>query len=79
MPRSVPPPAWVIARRWAIGEHIRTARQAAGLTQEQVALRIGMDRATYNRIEQGHSSPLLDSLILIADALGVPLATLVRT
>ncbi|WP_442818737.1 helix-turn-helix domain-containing protein [Streptomyces sp. NBC_01320] len=37
-----------------------------------------MDRATYNRIEQGHSAPLLDSLILIADALGVPLADLVR-
>lgn len=38
-----------------------------------------MDRATYNRIEQGHSSPLLDSLILIADAIGAELAELVRT
>jgi transcriptional regulator with XRE-family HTH domain len=38
-----------------------------------------MDRATYNRIEQGHSSPLLDSLILIADAIGADLAELVRT
>lgn len=37
-----------------------------------------MDRATYNRIEQGHSSPLLDSLFLISDAIGVPLADLVR-
>ncbi len=43
-----------------------------------MALRIGMDRATYNRIEQGHASPLLDTLILIADALDVPLAELVR-
>lgn len=78
MPRSVPPPAWVIARRRAIGDHIRAARLDAGLTQEQTALRIGMDRATYNRIEQGHSAALLDSLILIADAIGVPLADLVR-
>ncbi|GAA2945826.1 MULTISPECIES: helix-turn-helix domain-containing protein [Streptomyces] len=79
MPRSAPPPAWVIARRRTIGDHIRTARRAAGLTQEQVALRIGMDRATYNRIEQGHSAPLIDSLILIADALGIELSDLVQT
>jgi transcriptional regulator with XRE-family HTH domain len=37
-----------------------------------------MDRATYNRIEQGHASPMLDSLLLIADAIGVDLADLVR-
>ena len=78
MPRSVPPPDWVLTRRRAIGDHIRTARLAAGLTQEQVALRIGMDRATYNRIEMGHSAALLDSLIRIADALGVDLSDLVR-
>ncbi|MYX16835.1 helix-turn-helix domain-containing protein [Streptomyces sp. SID8374] len=78
MPRSVPPPTWVIARRRAIGDRIRAARQEAKLTQEQTALRIGMDRATYNRIEQGHSAALIDSLILIADAIGVPLADLVR-
>ena len=79
MPRAVPPPDWVLTRRRAIGDHIRTARLTAGLTQEQVALRIGMDRATYNRIEQGHSAALLDSLIRIADAIGVPLSDLVRT
>ncbi|NUS76727.1 MAG: helix-turn-helix transcriptional regulator [Streptomyces sp.] len=78
MPRSVPPPAWVIARRRAIGDRIRAARSAAGYTQEQIALRIGMDRATYNRIEQGHSAALVDSLILIADAIGVLLSDLVR-
>ncbi|MDW4900689.1 helix-turn-helix domain-containing protein [Streptomyces californicus] len=78
MPRSVPPPAWVIARRRAIGDRIRAARLAAGYTQEQIALRIPMDRATYIRIEQGHSAALVDSLILIADAIGVPLAELVE-
>ncbi|MFD9763164.1 helix-turn-helix domain-containing protein [[Kitasatospora] papulosa] len=78
MPRSVPPPAWVLARRRAVGDHIRAAREAAHLTQQQVAERIQMDRATYNRIEMGHSSALLDSLIRIADAIGVPLSDLVR-
>lgn len=78
MPRSVPPPAWVIARRRAIGDRIRAARLAAEYTQEQVALRIEMDRATYNRIEQGHAAALIDSLIRIADAIGVPLSELVE-
>ena len=79
MPRSIPPPPSVLARRRRIGEQIRAARLRANLTQEQVADRAGgLDRATYNRIEQGHSSPLLDTLILIADAIGVPLSDLVR-
>ncbi|MEU2402836.1 helix-turn-helix transcriptional regulator [Streptomyces rubiginosohelvolus] len=78
MPRSVPPPTWVITRRRAIGDRIRAARRAADLTQEQVALRVPMDRATYNRIEQGHAAALVDSLILIADVIGVPLSDLVR-
>ncbi|SCF56526.1 hypothetical protein GA0115254_100736 [Streptomyces sp. Ncost-T10-10d] len=37
-----------------------------------------MTLAPYNRIEQGHSAALIDSLIRIADAIGVPLADLVR-
>lgn len=72
------PPDWVLTRRRAIGDRIRAARLTTGLTQEQVALRIGMDRATYNRIEMGHSAALIDSLILIADALGTDLADFVR-
>jgi transcriptional regulator with XRE-family HTH domain len=61
-----------------VGDRIRAARLRANLTQQQVGERTGIDRATYNRIEQGHASPLLDSLIRIADAIGVPLADLVR-
>jgi transcriptional regulator with XRE-family HTH domain len=78
VPRSVPPPDWVLARRRATGDRIRAARLTGKMTQQQVAERIDMDRATYNRIEQGHASPMLDSLIRIADAIGVPLADLVR-
>ncbi|MEU5036534.1 helix-turn-helix transcriptional regulator [Streptomyces rubiginosohelvolus] len=78
MPRSVPPPDWVITRRRAIGARIRAARGDAGLTQQQVAEKIGMDRANYVNIEQGHIAPLVDSLIRIADAIGVPLSSLVE-
>ncbi|MFF8716142.1 helix-turn-helix domain-containing protein [Streptomyces sp. NPDC015184] len=72
------PPERVIARRRAIGDQIRAARLWANLSQEEVALRAGITLGPYNRIEQGHSSPLLDTLIRIADAIGVPLADLVR-
>ncbi|MFD0353532.1 helix-turn-helix domain-containing protein [Streptomyces sp. NPDC127110] len=72
------PPEWVLARRRQVGSFIRGARQDADVTQEGLALRAGIDRQTLNRIEQGHASARLDSLILIADALGVPLSHLVR-
>jgi transcriptional regulator with XRE-family HTH domain len=75
---SAPPPDWVLARRRAIGDHIRAARLHANLTQERLGELAGIDRQSINRIEQGHASPVVDNLIRIADALGVPLADLVR-
>lgn len=78
MPRSTPPPEWVLARRRQIGDQIRAARLQANLTQEAVAHAIPMDRAGYNRIEQGHASPTVDTLLLIASVVGVPLADLVQ-
>ncbi|WP_129769882.1 helix-turn-helix transcriptional regulator [Streptomyces sp. L-9-10] len=78
MPHSPPPTERVLTRRRQIGDQIRAARISANLTQEGVSLRVGMDLASYNRIEQGHSSALLDTLIRIADAIDVPLAHLVE-
>ncbi|NEY32038.1 helix-turn-helix domain-containing protein [Streptomyces sp. PRKS01-65] len=75
---SAPPPDWIIARRRLVGDRIRAARAAAGLTQEMLAELAGMDRQAINRIEQAHASPLLDNLFRIADALDVPLSDLVR-
>jgi transcriptional regulator with XRE-family HTH domain len=75
---SAPPPDWVLERRRAVGNRIRAARLHANLTQERLAESAAMDRQTINRIEQGHASPLLDNLIRIADAIGVPLSDLVR-
>ncbi|WP_432113998.1 helix-turn-helix domain-containing protein [Streptomyces sp. S1] len=77
MPRSAPPD-WVLDRRWQIGAQIREARIQAGLTQDAVAHAIPMDRASYIRIEQGLVFPKLDTLLLIANVIGVPLAELVR-
>lgn len=47
------------------------------MTQERLAELAGMDRQAVNRIEGGVASPRLDSLLRIAYALDVPLATLV--
>ncbi|MFJ9036024.1 helix-turn-helix transcriptional regulator [Streptomyces sp. NPDC102406] len=42
-----------------------------------LAERAGLDRQAINRIGRGHQSPVLDTLISIADGLGVPLRDLV--
>ncbi|NUS78446.1 MAG: helix-turn-helix transcriptional regulator [Streptomyces sp.] len=78
MPRSTPPDERVIARRRQVGEQIRHVREHHNLSQRQVCEATGIDIASLSRIEQGHTSPLLDTLIRIADAIGVPLADLVR-
>lgn len=78
MPYSPPPDDEISARRRAIGDQIRQARLYANLTQESVALRVGITLANYNRIEQAHAAANVDTLIRVAHAIGVPLAHLVR-
>ncbi|MFE3031614.1 helix-turn-helix domain-containing protein [Streptomyces canus] len=73
-----PLPDWVFTRRREIGANVRAAREGTKLSQEKLGELTGLDRKTINRIEQGAYSTLLDHLLLIADALGVPLADLVR-
>ncbi|MFJ6061582.1 helix-turn-helix domain-containing protein [Streptomyces tendae] len=78
MPRPTPPDERVIARRRQVGERIRHVREHLNLSQQDVCGRSGIDVATYSRIEQGHSSPLLDTLIRIAGAMDVELEELTR-
>lgn len=78
MSRPTPPDDRVLTRRRAVGDQIRRVREHHNLSQQDVCGRSGIDVAAYSRIEQGHSSPKLDTLIRIADAIGVPLAELVR-
>ncbi|TXL91565.1 helix-turn-helix transcriptional regulator [Streptomyces sp. IB2014 016-6] len=73
-----PPPDWVLTRRQDIGIHIRAAREAAGLTQIQLAEMAGLDHKTIHRIEYGTSDPTLGMLIRIAAALDTSVANLVR-
>jgi transcriptional regulator with XRE-family HTH domain len=75
---SDPLPDWVLTRRRAIGDAVRAARGTRKLSQEKLGELTGLDRKTINRIEQGSHATLIDHLLLIADALGVPPSELVR-
>ncbi|MER7967655.1 helix-turn-helix transcriptional regulator [Streptomyces sp. NPDC096080] len=77
MPRPTPPTDRVLARRREVGAQIRHVREYLNLSQPELCHRAGLDVPTYSRIEGGKASPLLDTLIRIADALGVDLAVLV--
>ncbi|MEV5688666.1 helix-turn-helix transcriptional regulator [Streptomyces sp. NPDC052164] len=72
------PPERVHERRRAIGDRIRAARLHAGLTLEVVSLRTGIRIATLSEIEQGRRAALVDTLIRIADGIGVRLSQFVR-
>ncbi|MEU2077086.1 helix-turn-helix transcriptional regulator [Streptomyces sp. NPDC013489] len=76
--RRTPLPESVLRRRAALGDRMRELRAAAGLSQDQLADRIGMERRSVQRYERGERDPRYTELLLIADALDVPVAELVR-
>lgn len=56
-----------------IGEKIKALRKTRGLTQEQLAEKLGVQRATISNYEIGRRSPHLKELEKIASILGVSL------
>jgi transcriptional regulator with XRE-family HTH domain len=59
------------------GDVLREARLAAGLTQEALSFRAGLDRAYISQLENNHKSPTLDTLFLLAKALNVRASVLI--
>ena len=55
-----------------MGKKIRAVRRAAGLTQRELAARIGCTRQHISKLERAETCTLR-TLTKIADALGVPL------
>lgn len=58
----------------AIAEGIRRARKDAGLTQEQLAQLAGTSERTVRAIETRTGNPSLQSVVAIANVLGLKLA-----
>jgi transcriptional regulator with XRE-family HTH domain len=59
-----------------LGDRIREARKARGLSQERLAVDLGVSWSTVNRYESGKHVPSLNRLRLIADVLEVDVADL---
>lgn len=53
-----------------LGEHIRTWRKLLGLTAEQVAERVGVNRGTITRLERGDTAVSIGVFLSVAGALG---------
>lgn len=56
-----------------IGETIREARERTGLSQAALAEKIGMHRENMIRVEKGRTNLTVETMMKIADALGLSL------
>lgn len=70
------PPERILRRRLDIGQRIREVRLWRNLSQEDLGERAGSDLKTVSRLENGITSPSVDRLLDIADALDVPAISL---
>jgi len=59
-----------------LARRIRSLREAAGLTQEDLAARCDISVSFASLLERGERSPSFETLLQIASALGRPLAAL---
>ena len=61
-----------------VGEQVRDAREAAGLTQRELASRMGTSQAAIARLEAGGVGATLTTLQKVATALNLEVAVLLR-
>lgn len=62
----------------ALGRVIARLREAAGISQEELAERAGVHRTYISQLERGIKSPTLNILVEVSGALGVRASELVR-
>ena len=60
-----------------LGSEIRKARQKAGLTQEELAFRADVSRNYISLMELEQKSPTVQTLLRVANALGVKASQLI--
>lgn len=61
-----------------IGRNIRMVRKATGISQTELANRVGNNKSAISRYENGMQKPSLDTLMRVADALDVDPADLLK-
>jgi transcriptional regulator with XRE-family HTH domain len=64
--------------RKLVGRNAARLRQAAGLTQEELAERSGFSQQYISKLEQGRRNPTIVTLYELATGLGATPADLVR-
>jgi len=62
-----------------VGARIRSARVRAGLTQAELAARIGLKRTSVTNIEQGNQTLAVHTLLDVAEACACQASTLLPT
>jgi transcriptional regulator with XRE-family HTH domain len=65
------PPILRMDIRKVFGANVRVYRRSAGLSQEAVAARMGVDRAYISAIERGLQNTTLLTILQVADSLDV--------
>ena len=76
-PPSVTPP--ILITNFALGQRIRAARRAAGLTQAQLAEKMSISRPLYIAMEQGARQITYNELCQIAQFLNVSPESLIAS
>lgn len=61
-----------------IGETIRKRRELLGLLQPQLAAISGINRRTIQLVEAGKANPTIETLVKIADPLGLTLKLILK-
>ena len=62
------------SRAWYYAEVLKNARKAAGITQKQLAEKIGKKREYIAMLEKGETDLQLSTFIMISDAVGLKFA-----
>jgi transcriptional regulator with XRE-family HTH domain len=65
--------------RKVLADRLFELRTDAELSQASLAEIAGVDRKTINRIENGHFSPALDTIVRLSVALGITPSTLLAS
>jgi len=61
-----------------LGETLRQRRELLGIVQPQLSLLSGISTRTIQLVEQGKGNPSLETILQLADPLGLQLALLLK-